>query len=76
MFSESLCQRLGPHAMMRGLVELGVKDTLQYDPYEKKSQNAKMLPILDEEVEVTPEWGDQYVNAEILLPKGNRMTRG
>ena len=29
--------------------------------------------MLDEEPEVTPEWGgDQYVNAEILLPRGDK----
>ena len=43
---ESLFQRLGPHAMVRDLAKLGVEDTLQYDPYEDKLQNAKMFPIL------------------------------
>ena len=28
------------------------------------------------EMEVVPEWGDQYVNAEILLQRGGRMARG
>ena len=32
--------------------------------------------MLDEEPEVTPEWGDQYVNAEILLPRWDKMARG
>ena len=45
-FMESLFQRLGPHAMVRDLAKLGVEDTLQYDPYEDKLQNAKMFPIL------------------------------
>ena len=31
--------------------------------------------MLDEEPEVTPEWGDQYVNAEILLLRGDKMAR-
>ena len=31
---------------------------------------------MDEEPEVNPEWGDQYVNADILLPKGDAMARG
>ena len=47
---ELLHQRLGPHPMVSGQVELSVEDTLQYDPYEDKSQNAKTFPVLDEEL--------------------------
>ena len=72
---ELLYQRLGPHAMMGDLVELGAEDTLQFDPYEDESQNAKTFPILDEEPEVTLKWGGQYVNAEILLPRRDKMAR-
>ena len=75
-FMESLHQRLGHHAEVRDLVELGVKYTLQYNPYDDKSWNAEMFPILDKESEVTPEWEDQYVTVEILLPRGDRMARG
>ena len=32
--------------------------------------------MLDEEPEVSPKWGDQYVNAQILLPRGDKMARG
>ena len=49
---------------------------MQYDLYEGKSQNAKTFPILYEEQEVIPGWGDLYVNAEILLLRGDKMTRG
>ena len=73
---ESLHQRLGHHALVRDLVKLAVEETLQCDPYEDKLQSANMLPIVDEEWEVAPEWGDQYVNEEILLPRGDRMARG
>ena len=58
LFTESLHQRLGHHAMMANLVELGAKDATQYDPYEDKSQNAQTFPIMDEEPEVAPEWVD------------------
>ena len=51
---ESLRQAMGPHARLRDLVNLGVEETLQYDPYEDELQNAKMLCILHEEPEVTP----------------------
>ena len=40
---------------------------MKYNPYEDKSQNAVMFPILDKEPEVTPEWGDKYFNAKILF---------
>ena len=36
----------------------------------------KCFPCLDEEPEVTPEWVGQYVNAEMLLSRGDKMTRG
>ena len=36
-----------PHAMLRDLVDLGVEETPQNDPYEDESQNAEMFPLLD-----------------------------
>ena len=54
---ESLHQTLGPCAVLRDLVELEVEETMQYDPYEDELQNAKSFPMLDEEPEVTLEWG-------------------
>ena len=73
---ESLCQRLGPYTEVQDLLELGVEDTLQYDPYDDESQNAEKFPILEEEPGSTQEWENQYVNTEILLLRGDRMTRG
>ena len=35
-----------------------------------------MFPMMDEEPEVNPEWGDQNVNADILLSRGDKMSRG
>ena len=58
------------------MVDLGLEKTLQYDSYEDESQNADALPILDEKPEVTPKWEGQYVNAEILLLRGDKMARG
>ena len=63
-------------AKLGDLVELVVEDMLQYDPYEDKSQNAEIFPMLGKEPEVTPKWGDRYVNAEILLLRGDTMARG
>ena len=64
------------NAMVGDQVELGAEDTLQYDPYGVNLQSVEMLTILDEEQEVTPEWGDQYVKSDSLLPRGNIMARG
>ena len=56
-FMESLHQALGPHARLSDLVNLGVEETPQDDPYEDGLQNAETFPMLDEEPEVTPEGG-------------------
>ena len=52
-----------------------MEDTLQYHPYKDELQNVEMFHILDEEPEVAPEWGGQFVNAEILLP-WDKMAKG
>ena len=76
LFTESLHQRLGPCAMVGDLAELGKEDMLQYDPYKDEMQNAETVPTLDEGLEVIPELGDQYLNACILLLRGDRMAKG
>ena len=75
LFMESLHQMMGPNTKLRDLVHLGVEETLQIDPYENKSQNAETFPMLDEEPEVNPEWGNQYVNTDIFLPREDKMAR-
>ena len=42
---------------MRDLVELDVENMPKYNPYEDESHSAETFSILDEELEVTPEWG-------------------
>ena len=71
LFMESLHQVLGSCMRLSDLVDLDVEETPQYDPYEDELQNAETFPMLDEEPEVTPEWGEQYVNAEILFQRGD-----
>ena len=73
---ELLHLKLGPCDRVGDLKELGAEDKQQYDPYEVESQSAETFPILDEEPEITLKWGNQYVNAEILLPRGDAMARG
>ena len=55
--------------MVGDLVEMGAKDTPQYDPYEDDSKKAETFCILDEEQEVTQEWGGQCA-------RGDTMARG
>ena len=45
---------MGSHTRLRDLVNLGVEETLQYDPDKDESQNAETFPMLDEEPEMTP----------------------
>ena len=54
LFIESLYHRLGPCAMVGDLIDLvqRIYCSLSYDD---NSQNVEMSPILDEELEVTPE---------------------
>ena len=73
---ESLHQRFGPHTEVKDLAELGIVDMPQYETYKDESQNADTFPALDKEPEVTPDWGNQYFNAEILCPRGNKMSGG
>ena len=62
---ESLYQRFGPQAMVDIFTDLGAEYMPQHHAYEDESQNIKTFPSLDKEPEVTPEWGYQYLNAEI-----------
>ena len=54
----SLHHKLGPGAEVRDLVELGVENMPKCYSYVDKSQNAEIFSILDEEPEVTSEWGE------------------
>ena len=42
---ESLHQRLGSHAMVGDLADLGAEDLQQYNPYEDELQNVETFPI-------------------------------
>ena len=66
---KSLHQRLGPQAMVDGLADLGMEYIPEYNLYDDESQNVETFPSLNEEPEVTLEWGGGYLNVEILLPR-------
>ena len=69
-------ERLGSCILPRELEDLGLEDTLQYDPYEGEAHNEQTFPQLVEELELMPEVGDLYIGADILLPRGDQMARG
>ena len=71
-FMVKVHERLGFCVLPRELENLGLEDTPQYDPYKDEAQNEQTLPQLVEELEPTPEVGDLYIGAEILLPRGKR----
>ncbi len=56
------------------LEEVGLVDTLDLKPYLDDKQTVKIFPALKEEV--TPEAGDKYVQASIMLPPGNTFAHG
>ena len=79
-FREQLIARcyemLGSWVLPRELEGIRQVNTPHYDLYEAETQNEQTFPHLAEELEPTPELGDHYIGAEILLPTGDEMARG
>ena len=69
-------EKLGSSVLPRELEETGLENTPQYDLYKDKMQKEQMSPQLAGELEFSPELGDHYVEAEILLPRGDEVARG
>ena len=69
-------KRLGSWVLQKELEDVGLENIPQYTPYENERQNKQSFPQLAEELEPIPEVGDHYIGAEILLPRGDKMTRG
>ncbi len=70
-FRETAEERLGAKLTRAELEEVGIPDTPEYLPYSDEDQNETTFPDLDEEV--TPEVGDKYVHASMMLPHGSQM---
>ncbi len=73
-FRETAEEHLGAKLTQAELEEVSIPDTPEYLPYSDEDQNETTFPDLDEEV--TPEVGDEYVHASIMLPRGSQMMRG
>ena len=68
--------RLGSQVNPREFEDRGLENTTQYDPYADETQNEQTFPQLEEKLEPMPDAGDYYIGHEILLPRGDQMTRG
>ena len=68
--------RLGSQVLPRDLEDIRLENTPHYDTYEDETQNDQTFPQLVEELEPMSEAGDQYIGAEIMLPRGDEMARG
>ena len=75
-FMARVYERLGSWVLPRELEDIVLENTPQYDPYEDESQNRQTVPQLAEELEPMPEVCNQYIGAEIMLPRGGKMARG
>ena len=60
----------------RHFEDRGLENTQTYDPYENEMQNEQTFSQLAQEIEPMPEMGDNYIGAEIMLPRGVKMARG
>ncbi len=67
-------ERWDRHLARGQLEEVGLIDTPDTQPYLDNQQTDKTFPVLKEEV--TPEAGDKYIQASIMIPRGNTFTRG
>ena len=68
--------RLGLWVLPRDFQDIGLKDTLQYQPYKDDTKHIETFFLLQEEVEPMLEEGDQYLDMELMLLRRDKMARG
>ncbi len=73
-FRETAEECLGAKLTHAELEEVGIPNTPEYLPYSDEDQNETMFPDLDEEV--TPEAGDKYLHASVMLLRGSQLMHG
>ena len=75
-FDEQIEARLGPSATVKDFDDMGAEETPVHEKYEDgvDDDDAPIPPA--DELEPTPEAGDNYVNTEVMLPRGDGMARG
>ena len=72
----SVHEKLGSGVLPRELGDMRLENIPWYDPYEDEMQNKQTFHQLAEELEPMPEVVDHYIEAEILLSRGDEMARG
>ena len=75
-FDESIERALGPETKVDDFKELNIEDTPIFDKYEDDDEGGRMPDPPAKELEPTPEIGDNYINTEVMLPRGDSMARG
>lgn len=78
LFNESIQAKLGPSASPADFPAIGGEETVQFEPYYAHHEvDVDDIPFsMKDEPEPTPEAHDQYVNAEVMLPRGDKLARG
>ena len=87
-FDKKISVKLGPYVSPDDLTDINIEDTPLYDLYEDDQKYSKGQPVrLEDKEPPTPETGidtevptpeddDNYVNTSIMLPRGNKFSRG
>ncbi len=73
-FRETTEEHLGAKLTCAKLAEVCIPDTPENLLYSDDDQNKTMFPDLEEEV--TPEVGDEYLHASIMIPHGSQLMCG
>ena len=69
--TERVHENLGSWVLCRKLEDKGLKNN-----YEDETQNKQTFPKIPEELEPMPEEEDQYLGANVLLPREDQWSRG
>ena len=75
-FMARVYEKLGSKMLQIEFEDIWLENTPHYVLYEDETQNKQMFPQLSKELEPMPEMSDHYLRAEILLYRGDEMTRG
>eukprot|EP00804_Cyclotella_cryptica_P009101 CCRYP_003177-RA/>CCRYP_003177-RA protein AED:0.23 eAED:0.23 QI:0/0/0/1/1/1/2/0/629 len=75
-FDETIQAKLGPKTSIDDFKDLGIDESPILDKYEDDDHDGRIPDPPDEELDATPEIGDNYVNTEVMLPRGDHMARG
>ena len=75
-FMARVYKRLGSQVLPRELEDIELENTPQYDSYEDETESGQTFSQPAEELQPMPEVTDHYIEAEILLPRGDQLVRG